>query len=495
MALPTLKFAKPTAGITTTAGVTLAVYAPFGTDATLSRYPGNVPLKVRDHPLVNALVDVARCGVHVSALIDLFDDDTYLLEIPADKPTGLRITSRWKQAMDSPNNVAGFLRHTRAQRPGTAIVLALEGHGAGYLPDLDSSQLTAQGLTDGGTLQWQITDGGAAPLLPMGSPLLPRGSPLLPRGSPLLPVNHYPLSTWGLAKALKDGQPAGTERIAVIHFNNCFNMSVELLHTVAPHAEYAAGYMNYNFFTAGEAYPAAFQKLQAAGSASTLQMARWFAAGNRDLLASKKHHPTTGGVALLSSLATVATRVDALAKALVDALRNAPPAQRPAVVIAVRNALQRAQQYDTGSTFRLDVPDELTDLASLAAAFTTFTHNAAAVQAAAASLATALKPYKFYGATDTPWVDPAQVWDFSSPALAMNILCPDPALRGLWDWRSPYYLQREPTAVQPNVIDFLKNTAWIDFIVEYHRDVPFYRLLPASIPQFPIFNRRYDKGG
>jgi hypothetical protein len=491
MALPFLKFAKPTAGIVSNAGVTFAVYAPFGTDPVLSRYPGNAPLKIENHPLTQALVEVSKRNVHVVALVDLHADDTWLVEIPAGRPTAMRITSRWKQTMDSPNTLAGFLRHARDRYPGTAIVLALEGHGAGYLPDLDVSQLTLEGLTEGGTLQWQLTEDGGTPLRPGGAPVLPRGSPVLPRGSPVLPVNHYPLSTWGLAKALADGRRAGEERIAVIHFNNCFNMSVELLHTVMPHAEYAAGYMNYNFFTAGEAYPAAFQKLKQAGWATTQQMARWFAEGNRDLLASFQHHPTTGGVARLADLATVATRVDALARALVNALRNASAAARPGVVLKVREALQRAQQYDTVSTFRLDVPDELTDLASLAAAFRTFDVNKVAVQKAAADLAAALAPVKVYGANDTPWLDPAQVWDFSSPALAMNILCPDPALRGLWDWRSPYYLQLAPTPVQPNVIDFLKNTAWAEFIIEYHRDEPFRRLLPASIPTYPIFNRKY----
>ncbi len=491
MALPTLSFAKPTAGVVTNAGVTFAVYAPFGSDAVLSRYPGQVPLKIDNHPLVLALVEVAKRNVHVVALVDLFGDDTWLVEIPAGKPTGMRITSRWKQTMDSPRTLAGFLRHARDRWPQTAIVLALEGHGAGYLPDLDTSQLTLEGLTDGGTLQWQVTDGGAAPLLPGGAPLLPRGAPVLPRGAPVLPVNHYPLSTWGLAQALAASRRAGEERIAVIHFNNCFNMSVELLHTVMPHAEYAAGYMNYNFFTAGEAYPAAFQKLKLAGSATTQQMARWFAEGNRDLLASFQHHPTTGGVARLSDLARIATRVDALARALTSALRDAGAAARPGVVLKVRNALQRAQQYDTVSTFSLEVPDELTDLASLAEAFKTFDVNKVAVQKAAADLATALAPVKVYGANDTPWVDPAQTWDFRSPALAMNILCPDPALRGLWDWRSPYYLQLAPTPLQPNVIDFLKNTGWVEFIIEYHREEVFRRLLPASIPTYPIFNRKY----
>jgi len=493
MALPNLIFAKPKPGVTT-AGVTLAVYAPFGTDAVLSRYPGDVPLTIKQHPLVLNLVEVARAGINVSALIDLYADDTWLVEIPAGKPGSATVTSRWKQQMDAINNLSGFLRHTRAKRPGTVVVLAMEGHGAGYMPEIDISQLTTAKLTKNGSLEWQITDSKAAPLLPMGSPLLPMGSPLLPMGSPLLPVNHMPLSTWGLAKALSDTLADGGPPFGVIHFNNCFNMSVELLHTVAPYAEFATGYMNYNFFTAGESYPTVFDKLKVAGSASTAQLATWLAQANDALLASMTHHPTVGGVVQLSKMAGIATRVDALAKALITALTSATAAARPGVVDKIRGAIQLAQQYDTVTTMKLDVPDELTDLCSLAGQLTTFSVNAVQVQKAATDLQKALAGIKIYGANDTPWPDPGVRWDFTSPALAMNILCPDPALRGLWDWRSPYYLQVQPDPalppVQPAVIDFLKNTAWVRFIIEYHRDVPFKGLLPAAIPEYPVFKGR-----
>lgn len=493
MPLPQLIFRKPAP--TASNGITLAVYAPFGTDAVLSSYPGGSPLKIQQHPLVHNLVEVAKCGINVSALIDLHDDDTWLVEITAGRPTTLKITSRWKQQMDAINTLSGFLRHTAQRRPGTALVLSLEGHGAGYLPHIDVSQLSNANLTQNGSIEWHITDGQGAPLLPMGSPLLPMGSPLLPMGSPLLPVNHMPLSTWGLGKALKDALAGTTARIGVIHFSNCFNMSVELLHTVSRYAEFAAGYMNYNFFTAGETYPAVFGKLKLAGSASTQQLAQWFAQGNAALLASKSHHPSTGGVVQLSRLPLIATRIDALAKALTIALSTATAATRPGVVARIRQAIQRAQQYDTLSTQKLEVPDELTDIRSLATELLAFPANAVQVQKAAKDLLTATQAIKVYGAKDTPWTAPAVLWDFSRPDLAMNILCPDPGLSGLWDWRSPFYLQPDADLavppVQPHVIDFLKNTAWVEFIIEYHKDVPFKGIRPAATPEFPVFNRKH----
>jgi hypothetical protein len=494
MALPNLIFASTSTAASQPQGVTLAVYAPFGTDAVLSTYPDGTSLTLAQHPLVVNLQKVSEAGVHVCALIDLYGGDTWLVEITADKPGSLRLTSRWKHDMDAPNNLSGFLRYAQQSRPGTALVVAFEGHGAGFLPDIDVRQLTAANLTKGGTLEWEITKDQGAPVLPMGAPLLPMGAPLLPMGAPLLPVNHMPLSTWALGKALKDAVGTG-RKVGVIHFNNCFNMSVELLHTVAPHAEYATGYINYNFFTAGATYPAVFQKLKLAGSATTAQLAGWFADANHTMLAAKGGHPTVGGVVQLSRMAGIATAVDTLAKALIVALTTAPAALRPSVVGKIRMAIALAQQYDTVSGQQLEAPDELTDLCSLAAELRSFDVNPAQVQAAATALQTALNGIKRYGANDRPWTAPTVTWNFTRPTLAMNILCPDPLLRGLWDWRSPYYLQTKPElgipVVQPNVIDFLKNTAWVPFLIEYHKDAPFKGLLPPAIPEYPVFNAKF----
>jgi hypothetical protein len=36
--------------------------------------------------------------------------------------------------------------------------------------------------------------------------------------------------------------------------------------------------------------------------------------------------------------------------------------------------------------------------------------------------------------------------------------------------------------VQQQMIDFLKKSAWVDFIRKYHRDEPFVGMLAAEIP-------------
>jgi len=274
--------------------VLLAVYAPFGSDATLSTYPDGSSQTLAQHPLYQGLLKVAAQGVHVAALIDRVDDNSWLVEIEAGRPDSVRVSSRWKQDMNSPRNLAGFLRHAHQSRPGAAIVLALEGHGAGYLPEIDRSALSTANVTRNGEVEWRIGSGHSGPYagegnptLPMGSPLLPMGSPLLPMGSPLLPVNHMPLSTWGLGAALKMALDAGVPKLSVIHFDNCFNMSVEVMHTIAPYADYATGYPNYNFFTAGETYPGVFEKLRVAGAANAQALAGWFADANREILAAK----------------------------------------------------------------------------------------------------------------------------------------------------------------------------------------------------------------
>lgn len=487
--MPNLTFTGDVQSATTT-GVTFVVYAPFGTDAELSTYPDGNSHAVATHPLVLGLEQVAADGVNVCLLIDRVDDDTWLVDIPAGKPKVL--TSRWKHDMQSPRTLAGLLRYAAGRYPSSALVLALEGHGAGYIPELDVSKLDVEHLTDGGdagAIEWKIDEHKGAPLLPMGSPLLPMGSPLLPMGSPLLPVNHYPISSWGLAWALRTALPVAPRRLGVIHLNNCFNMSVELLHTIAPYADFATGYINYNFFTAGASYPAVSERLKKKGIAGTAELARWFAEANRDTLAAVPQHPTVGAAMRLAKMGPVAAAIDALAKALIIALTGATPAERPSVVGKIRDAIRKAQQYDTVETQLLDAPDELTDIASLATRLLTFDVNAAQVQAAANAVLAAVAGVKVYGANDFPWTSPTTRWNFSRSDLAMNILCPDPTLIGLWDWRSPYYLQKTPQPAQPQVIGFLSSTAWVDFIIEYHRDVPFIGLRPAAIPRYPAFRR------
>jgi hypothetical protein len=489
--------------------VLLAVYAPFGSDETLSTYPDGASQTLAQHPLYQGLLKVAAQGVHVAALIDRSDDDTWLVEIEAGQPDAVRVTSRWKQDMDAPRNLAGFLRHAHQGHPSASIVLALEGHGAGYLPEIDRRALSTANVTVGGEVEWRIGSGSSGPVagaghptLPMGSPLLPMGSPLLPMGSPLLPVNHMPMSTWGLGAALKAALDAGVPKLAVIHFNNCFNMSVEVLHTIAPHADYATGYPNYNFFTAGETYPGVFEKLRIAGSANAQTIAQWFAEGNRDLLDAKKNHPTLGCVVRLSRLHTITECIDDLADALLAALRGAAtPAARAAVVGKIRHAIIRAQQFDTGAEgFELETPDELTDIYSLASTLLAFDFRPHPVHPACRALQDALKGIKHYGANDEPWVafgqTPPVKWNFGSNQLAMNIFLPDPILRGLWDWRSPFYLDVNPDPsrplVQPHIIEFVKVTDWVDFLIEYHKEAPFVGLLAAAIPEFPVFNAKFE---
>jgi len=97
---------------------------------------------------------------------------------------------------------------------------------------------------------------------------------------------------------------------------------------------------------------------------------------------------------------------------------------------------------------------------------------------------------------DRPWMDLNVEWNFAVKDMAMNILLPDPLRRGLWDWRAPFYMNVNPDPnaprVQPQVIDFLTVTDWVDFLDEYHRDVKFVGLLTARIAEFPAFNARFE---
>lgn len=485
--------------------ITLAVYAPFGSDPTLSNYPGHKRRPVTQHPLVKSLSRVAALGVHVYALIDLVDDFSYVVEFDAGNAKPGIFVSAWKQDMASPFALAGFLRHVRQHRPRSSIVLALEGHGAGYLPEIDRAQLTTERVTSSGNLEWRTRGNGSSPVLPTGSPVLPTGSPVLPTGSPVLPAGTLPMSTFGLGEALRMATGEGEHRLSVIHFNNCFNMSVEVMDTIAPYASFATGYCSYNFFTSGETYASAFRRWIAGRRRGALELARSFALANHKKLQDKGRHPTIGSVVALDQMASVVDAVDRLARELTRELDITDLSKRRQIRDHIEAAIRTAQQYDTVplpanlSPWFLDVPDQLTDLASLADALKQQFAAGTRAHLRADALLTAIKGVKVYGDTDSPWMDSGVTWDFSSDSLGMNIFLPDPGLDGVWDWRSPFYLERRGPAhlppIQPGVIRFLLRAQWIEFLVEYHKDVPFVGLLPALAPKFPVFKARPDPGG
>ena len=483
-------------------GVVFAVYAPFGTDPVLSTWPGTTQADITRQPLVRALQAVAAQGANVSALIDLVDDDSWLVEIPAGQPAKMVISSAWKQDMGSPRALAGFLRRVHQRFPCQALVLALEGHGAGFMPEIDPLRITPQSSSqwsDGpqsGQVRWVFDEGQAGFEPAPGSPALPMASPMLPMASPMLPAPRLPLSTWGLAAALRLARRAGVPRPAVIHFNNCFNMSLELLHTVAPWADVATGYGNYNFFTAGAAYPKVFERLRLAGSASAEQLGQWFAAENAAGLRAKGNHPTVGATLRLARMKPLTAALDRLAQALTAELRAGGAAARA----TVRSAILAAQQYDSDADQRLQTPDQLTDVGSLAAVLQAAYPASQPIDAAASALLAQLAGVWQYGDHERPWTDETQVWDFRRTHLGLNLMLPDPALDGLWDWRSPYYLAGTAGPAQPTAhkaqIPFLSDRSgrrppWVEFIVEYHRDVPLKGFLPATAPIYPTFNARF----
>ena len=489
-------------------GVVFAVYAPFGSDEILSVYPQAKQASVRNQALVRALQRVAAKGVNVSALIDLFQDNTYLVEIAAGQPKAMSVISVWKQDMSTPQALAGFLCRVHARFPCSALVLSIEGHGGGFVPEIDFARLTPASVTTwsaggkSGSVRWIKSGAGSRFEPDGGSPVLPMASPELPMASPELPAGRMVMSTWALGAALRSAIKSGVPRPAIINFANCFNASVEHLHTVAPYADYATGYANYDFFTAGQTYPLVFENLRRAGSASAEQLAQWFATENGKLLNAKQNHPTVGATVKLSRMSPVTRAIDKLARALTAALQPANPANRTAALGFILDAAKAAQHYDTQQGFELAVPDQFMDVASFAvqllASFPSGpVPDYAAVRAAATGLKTATAGLWQYGSWDRPWLDENQIWDFRSTHLGLNIFFPDPDLQGLWDWRSPYYLAGKVDPTQPpaqrHVIDFLASRGgasppWVAFIKEYHRGIDFVGLRSAQPPLFPIFN-------
>lgn len=501
----------------------LAVYVPFGSDETLSNFPEGKTLALEDHPLIDAWRQVAKAGTPVMALVDRVGADSYLVDIPAEKPEAMTLRSLWKLDTRDGRTLSNFLVQVHETHPKAQLVLGLESHGAGYLPELDVRRLTWQAVCQGGRQQWNIGERSAEPFQAStseaaGAPVLWGAFPSIPGGNPLTPINHQPMPTHTLGQALKSAQQQGVPKLAAIYFDNCFNMSAELLHTVAPYAHAAGGFCNYNFFTAGQAYALAFQKLADAGRATPLELAQWLTDANHAILADKGGHPTVGGALALERMAGIKEGLHVLSGKLLDAMASSP--NRADTVASIQKAIYEAQQYDTLFPMALEAPDQLTDLYSLAAQLAgPIMAGYPSVQDAAATLASMLKDIKRYGDKGMPWMadEPHEgqyVWDFTEETLAMNIFLPDPLREGQWDWRSNYYIDTDPQPfplldangdpqkdangqpillppAQTGVIDFLKGNNWIEFLKEYHRETKFKSFFIGKIPQLPVHNAEY----
>jgi hypothetical protein len=473
--------------------ITLAVFAPL--DKEMSHYPtqrSQLP-DINASDVVRRLFEVSKKNVHVTALIDRTENCSWQIDIPPNGPMQITLLNKIDD-MSDPRHLSDLVHRAMTANPSAQVALCLEGHGAGYVPDVDTRRLTEQAmasLNQSGVVRWQILN---ESLTPDGRPILPMVHPVS-SAAPAMVANLGVLSTWGIGDALGRARArpdVEKRKIAVIHFNNCFNMAVEVLHTVAPHAHYAVGYMNYNFFSACESYPAVFEKLRAMSNPRVSDLATLFAEHNRLALkrpsaSDNNENPTTGAVIALRRMPGIAEAINAFAKQLIDALPE------PKNVQLIQGGIEASQQYDTGGDgspspekeWALEVPDQLTDIRHFAKLMSERAKSIPNLAAAAHTLYTALDGIKQYGEEGRPWVGRGAYWSFKDTPLAMNIFCPDPSRTGLWDWRAPYYLLgNEPTLL--NVIPFLASNAWVQFIIEYHRNKRFKKYLPIEIARYPM---------
>ena len=486
-------------------GTIFVVYAPFGDDPMLTYQPDETATDVIQHTLVKSLMTIARDGVHVIALIDRMQRQTYLLDIPAGTTAQLTQTSQGKLDMAAPETLAWLLQTAAARQPGAAIVLSMEGHGAGYLPALDAAAIN-EALNSADDIEWRISSDGTRPVardggvLPKTRGILPKTRGILPQAVGVLP--GMPMATYALGQALKSALDAGVPKLSVVHFCNCFNLSIEILHTLMPYADYAAGYPNYNYFTSGETYPAVFAAFKGGAVVSARDLATGFAKANGDALRARAGHPSAGGAIELARMKEISERVDDFADALLHALRATKGRRRNEVREWIRQSIASAQQYDTSGNFDLDSSDQFTDMRGFAL---WLIENAAAhpgasrrfprIVESAQALAAAAADVIVYADSGNPWMAPGARFEFDGPRMAMNVLLPDPMLEGVWDWRSPYYLEVNPDPADPKVqlgvIDFLQISDWVDFLIEYHKGVKFLRFLPRVKPTFPVYNPTY----
>jgi hypothetical protein len=429
-----------------TDSVLLAVYAPFGSDPSLSTYPDGSTTRLTQHPLLHNLLAATRQGVHVAALVDGVGPETCLVEIPARHPGRMQTTTCWKQDMASPYTLAGFLNRAHATHPTAAIVLVIEGQGLGFMPEIDQAAMRPRNLNRPLTREDLLVT------------------------CPWHPAGAWPMSTWGLGHALRVARGRGVPRLAVLHLNHSFSMSVEVMHTVAPHAEYATGYSGTTYFTAGGSYAWVFEHLARMGKATSAELANWLAGGSGPRPAAGPH-TATGGAIQLDRMADIAHRIDNLSDALLATMRGSDATPRSQSINMVQRAVEAARR-DAGLATSMGV----IDLGALAGALKSA--GTPSVSTTAAALESALRGRGRRQPPDGAWGPasaPRVLWDALASDLAMNIHFPDPFRRGAWDWRSAWYMDVSAARHSPTphaVIDFLKETDWVDFIDDYHLSTP-----------------------
>jgi hypothetical protein len=490
--------------------VLFAVYAPFGGDRELTTMVGRKLATIDQHPLLPRLKAVAKEGVNVAALIDLVDSDTWLVEIPAWHPERMYKVSAWKQAMNQPEALAGFLRRAHDRFRCRHLVLSLEGHGAGYLPEIDVERLGKQvtSTSTGANVSWTVAGQGASvsqtspppPVLGQG------GYAELPVNSPVGIPASLPISTWALARALdlatKDRR-CRVPRPRVIHFNNCFNMALEHLSAVAPFADVATGYANYNYFTAGISYPELFQRLRTDGPVTPEVFGRWIAEANHKPLEAIAFHPGVGAAVRMSTLKNLVAAVERLARKLTTELDTNRAASFPKVKQSIADALQ----FDSGGDFKLEVPDQATDLGTWMVQLKTRFAGHPHIPDAAEAVRRLIDGLQVYGDKGPSKLDTDVEWDFSDPLTAISITIPDPGVTGVGDWRAPYYMAGVVDPARPPAlkaqIPFLAHRGnpssqapWPEFLDQYHRGgdgnvVPILTLLPAPPFVFPTFDPKF----
>lgn len=451
--------------------IVFAVYAPFGTDDRLSQ---------QADPFISNLAATAVPGfVHIVALVDN-KNATRLIEIT---DGSLQETCLSKRDMGDPQTLIDFMAYVQAAHPSTRVVLSLEGHGGGYIPDVDPSEIKPT--------KWSTpTSDGDIPL--QATPTAKGLEPPLPMGSPELSGQEL-MSTYDLYEALDHITLSGTNKIDLLVLNNCFNLSVEVLATVAPFAEYAVGYPNYNFFSKGVPYQEVFSG--ETENTPTLEFAQKFAVTNRAYLHSistpPNEHPTIGGVVTLTQMYTITAYIDVLARELITAVN-----QGFSENIAL--AIETSQKYDTTSCqedmhpeFELGVPDAFTDLHDFAGKLMeTFSGiSASGVYTAAQDLYNATRNIQVYSDGGLhPWVhqDLDYFWEFPSQ-LSLNIFLPIPNHHDFWDWRTLFYVgapNRHANGL--NTIDFVRTNHWREFLVTFYAQDDFAGIMRPCVPPAPL---------
>ncbi len=451
----------PTVGMTRAAsGARVLVAAYFPADNDLASEIGYVVERFRRGTALNP-------NVQVVLLVDgRQEGDTRVLELAGGVTTVTdAVPQQWGVTeLDTadPAVLTWFLQHARTRFPAQRSVAALMGHGIAPIPAIDFGAEGAAG---------DATDGAAGDA--MDAVRAAAQFPPLPKEHEFTPsdiTDNSFMDTVTLGRALAEATDHGAAPFDVIFFDQCFQGSLDTLYEVRQSATVFVASPNYAWLVAAyDKYIARFSPNAAPAALADDIIGAYQGSLDAD-------HPNAIFWVRGSDLSAIAAAVSNLGNALHGALQAG---EAPRIAAAVKQSKYVDTTQCSRENLQLGPPDELIGLDTfgeqLQASFGA--GDPAGVSAAVDALQNAMSRVNTLARVGSPYLAPAQTWDYRD---SLTVLAPlPPTSPAAVVWRASLYRDETPFAARWMIdpaqsvtvtqsLAFAVDGAWDEFLAAWY---------------------------